>query len=116
MPAAYERTADARYAPADFPVNTHGGLLAFGAPWEVPAMYNIIEACAQLNGAVRHAAESFNYYWPQDLDDEYLVVWDGFRCARACALCLVPCAPRSFLPPPPSRWHRHPSCCNPAAF
>jgi hypothetical protein len=36
-------------------------------------------ACAQLNGAVRHAAESFNYYWPQDLDDEYLVVWDGFR-------------------------------------
>ncbi|KAI8815696.1 thiolase-like protein [Fimicolochytrium jonesii] len=31
-----------------FPVNTHGGLLAFGAPWEVPAMYNIIEAFAQL--------------------------------------------------------------------
>jgi hypothetical protein len=31
-----------------------------------------------LHGAVRHAAESFNYYWPQELDDEYLVVWDGF--------------------------------------
>ncbi|KAI8902707.1 hypothetical protein BC833DRAFT_613828 [Globomyces pollinis-pini] len=33
-----------------FPINTHGGLLAFGAPWEVPAMYNIIEAFAQLKG------------------------------------------------------------------
>ncbi|KAH9247595.1 hypothetical protein BASA81_014812 [Batrachochytrium salamandrivorans] len=37
------------FRPQDiFPVNTHGGLLAFGAPWEVPAMYNIIEAFAQL--------------------------------------------------------------------
>ena len=25
--------------------------MAFGAPWEVPAMYNIIEAVAQLRGA-----------------------------------------------------------------
>ena len=32
------------------PVNTHGGLLGFGAPWEVPAMYNIIEAVQQLSG------------------------------------------------------------------
>ncbi len=32
------------------PINTHGGLMAFGAPWEVPAMYNIIEAVAQLRG------------------------------------------------------------------
>ena len=47
----YERTADGvSYAPADFAVNTHGGLLAFGAPWEVPAMFNIIEACEQLTG------------------------------------------------------------------
>ena len=29
-------------------VNTHGGLLSFGAPWEVPATYNIIEAVKQL--------------------------------------------------------------------
>jgi acetyl-CoA acetyltransferase len=36
--------------PKEFPVNTHGGLLSFGAPWETPAMYNIIEAVAQLNG------------------------------------------------------------------
>jgi acetyl-CoA acetyltransferase len=35
--------------PTQFPINTHGGLLAFGAPWEVPAMYNVIEAVRQLN-------------------------------------------------------------------
>ena len=31
-------------------MNTHGGLLSFAAPWETPAMYNIIEATAQLTG------------------------------------------------------------------
>lgn len=34
--------------PSQFPINTHGGLLSFGAPWEVPAMYNVIEAVCQL--------------------------------------------------------------------
>eukprot|EP00927_Polykrikos_kofoidii_P046702 TRINITY_DN4084_c0_g2_i1.p1 TRINITY_DN4084_c0_g2~~TRINITY_DN4084_c0_g2_i1.p1 ORF type:complete len:1042 (+),score=171.35 TRINITY_DN4084_c0_g2_i1:64-3189(+) len=29
-------------------------------------------------GAVRHGAECFNFGFPQELDDEYLVVWDGF--------------------------------------
>ncbi|CAJ1420588.1 unnamed protein product [Effrenium voratum] len=46
----FKRT-QSEYQPADFPINTHGGLLAFGAPWVVPAMYNIIEACEQLTGA-----------------------------------------------------------------
>ncbi|KPA73301.1 putative nonspecific lipid-transfer protein putativesterol carrier protein [Leptomonas pyrrhocoris] len=32
--------------PNHFPVNTHGGLMCFGAPWEVPAMYNVAEAVA----------------------------------------------------------------------
>lgn len=32
------------------PINTHGGLLAYGAPWEVPAMFNIIESYMQLTG------------------------------------------------------------------
>lgn len=36
----------------DFPINTHGGLLGAGAPWEVPAMYNILEAFWQLSGRV----------------------------------------------------------------
>lgn len=46
----HEVTSNLDYSPNEFPVNTHGGLLAFGAPWEVPAMYNIIEACEQLAG------------------------------------------------------------------
>ena len=33
-----------------FPINSHGGLLCYGAPWEVPAMYSIIEAVQQLRG------------------------------------------------------------------
>ena len=36
-----------------FPVNTHGGLLGFGAPWEVPAMYAVIEAVEQLRGEAK---------------------------------------------------------------
>ena len=46
----YNLTSNEAYSPADFPVNTHGGLMGFGAPWEVPAMYSIIEACEQLSG------------------------------------------------------------------
>jgi len=45
----YQQTSSP-YEPAALPINTHGGLLAFGAPWEVPAMYNIIEAFAQVTG------------------------------------------------------------------
>ena len=37
--------------PGAFPVNTHGGLLGFGAPWEAPAMFNVLEACDQLTNA-----------------------------------------------------------------
>ena len=33
-------------------------------------------------GAVRHGAECFNFYFPQDLDDEFLVVWDGAHRPR----------------------------------
>jgi len=29
-------------------------------------------------GAVRHGAESFNLYFPQELDEEYLIVWEKF--------------------------------------
>jgi acetyl-CoA acetyltransferase len=44
-------TDDCWYSADDLPVNTHGGLLAFGAPWEVPAMHSIIEALEQLGGS-----------------------------------------------------------------
>eukprot|EP01027_Heterolobosea_sp_BB2_P020672 GEZU01029524.1.p1 GENE.GEZU01029524.1~~GEZU01029524.1.p1 ORF type:complete len:457 (+),score=119.88 GEZU01029524.1:38-1372(+) len=49
---ATKKTTTATSTGPVLPVNTHGGLLAFGAPWEVPAMYNIIEAVAQLRGEV----------------------------------------------------------------
>ena len=39
--------------PSFFPINTHGGLLCYGAPWEVPAMYNIIEAVHQIRGTAK---------------------------------------------------------------
>ena len=39
--------------PEQFPINTHGGLLAFGAPWEAPAMYNVIEAVTQIKGEAK---------------------------------------------------------------
>ena len=35
---------------SSFPVNTHGGLQCFGAPWEVPAMFNVLEAVSQISG------------------------------------------------------------------
>uniref|UniRef100_A0A7S3AWP1 Uncharacterized protein n=1 Tax=Haptolina ericina TaxID=156174 RepID=A0A7S3AWP1_9EUKA len=46
-----------------------------------PISYNLIgdvvyttRAC----GAVRHGAECFNFYFPQELDDEFLIIWQGF--------------------------------------
>lgn len=45
-----ERDPEKRVDPSRLPCNTHGGLLSFGAPWEVPALYSIIEAVAQLKG------------------------------------------------------------------
>ena len=41
-------------SPTEFPINTHGGLMCFAAPWTVPAMYNIIEAVIQLNQQAQH--------------------------------------------------------------
>ena len=30
-------------------------------------------------GALRHGAECFNFYFPQELDNEYLIIWEGFE-------------------------------------
>lgn len=46
----HELTADPAFDPKLCPINTHGGLLGFGAPWEVPAAYTICEAYDQLVG------------------------------------------------------------------
>ena len=35
---------------------------------------NVVKVC----GAVRHGAECFNFFFPQELDPDFLVIWDGF--------------------------------------
>eukprot|EP00408_Alexandrium_pacificum_P061029 CAMPEP_0171160960 /NCGR_PEP_ID=MMETSP0790-20130122/3825_1 /TAXON_ID=2925 /ORGANISM="Alexandrium catenella, Strain OF101" /LENGTH=802 /DNA_ID=CAMNT_0011625507 /DNA_START=112 /DNA_END=2521 /DNA_ORIENTATION=+ len=43
--------------------------------------YRLIEAVIQAtqdSGAVRHGAECFNFGFPQELDEDYLVVWEEF--------------------------------------
>lgn len=47
-----------------------------------PKSYSIMEEAARRlidTGAVRHGSESFNYYFPQEMDDEFLVISDTFR-------------------------------------
>ena len=44
-----------------------------------PKSYSLMRCAVdrlQETGAVRHGAECFNYYFPQDLDDEFLVICD----------------------------------------
>ena len=47
--------------------------------------YKIVEGAVgklKRTGAVRHGAECFNYYFPQELDDHYLVMWGGWSDQR----------------------------------
>lgn len=49
----------------------------FGDPTSYRLIQDVVaetEAC----GAIRHGAECSNFYFPQELDDEYLVVWHSF--------------------------------------
>lgn len=32
----------------------------------------------QNSGSVRHGAECFNFHFPQELDEEFLIIWEGF--------------------------------------
>ena len=49
----------------------------FGDPKSYDIMAKAVERL-HFCGAVRHGAECFNFYFPQDLDDQFLIVWDGF--------------------------------------
>lgn len=54
LAAMEDGTVEALLADPDFfPINTHGGLLCFGAPWEVPAMFGVVEAVDQITGRSR---------------------------------------------------------------
>merc|ERR1712232_548918 len=46
-----------------------------------PKSYDVIAKAVRklsTSGAVRHGAECFNFYFPQDLDKEYLITWNEF--------------------------------------
>lgn len=49
----------------------------FGDPTSYRLIGDVVNATLSC-GAVRHGAECFNFYFPQELDTEYLVVWEGF--------------------------------------
>jgi len=49
-----------------------------------PTSYGLIGKVVKVTegcGAVRHGAECFNYYFPQELDDEFLCIWEGYQTA-----------------------------------
>mmetsp|Transcript_26849 Transcript_26849/g.32943 ORF Transcript_26849/g.32943 Transcript_26849/m.32943 type:complete len:996 (+) Transcript_26849:194-3181(+) len=50
----------------------------FGDPTSLSLINAVVDKLAEC-GAVRHGAECFNYYFPQELDEEFLVVWDGYE-------------------------------------
>ena len=49
----------------------------YGDPTTYDIIANIVDATSN-SGAVRHGPECFNYYFPQAMDETYLVVWEGF--------------------------------------
>jgi len=50
----------------------------FGCPKSIGIVQNAAERLA-MTGAVRHGSECFNYYFPQQLDEEFLVIYDSPR-------------------------------------
>jgi len=67
----------------------------FGDPTSYRLIGDIVKATEDY-GAVRHGAECFNFYFPQELDDQYLVVWDGFTGEKPFAYQTEP-EVREFL-------------------
>jgi len=49
----------------------------FGDATSYSLIGEVVQA-TRATGAVRHGAECFNFYFPQELDEDYLVVWPGF--------------------------------------
>jgi len=52
----------------------------FGDPTSTGLVTEIVDHTRSC-GAVRHGPECFNIFFPQELDPEYLVVWEGFDAA-----------------------------------
>ena len=56
------------------------GRLGFGDAITQSIIHNLVHhsSVVHCHGAVRHAAENVNYYFPQELDPEFLVLWHGY--------------------------------------
>jgi len=50
----------------------------FGDPTSYQLIGDVVDRLSEC-GAVRHGAECFNYGFPQELDEEFLVIWDGYE-------------------------------------
>lgn len=50
----------------------------FGDATSYRLIKSVVEATKE-SGAVRHGAECFNYWFPQELDESYLVIWQEFE-------------------------------------
>lgn len=50
----------------------------FGDKTSIELITGVVQATATC-GAVRHGPECFNFHFPQELDDEFLVVWKEFK-------------------------------------
>merc|ERR1711957_725087 len=59
-------------------LKVHKPKLGFGDPTSYQLTQDVVDKLAEC-GAVRHQAECFNYNFPQELDEEFLVVWDGYE-------------------------------------
>mmetsp|Transcript_75856 Transcript_75856/g.180198 ORF Transcript_75856/g.180198 Transcript_75856/m.180198 type:complete len:772 (+) Transcript_75856:158-2473(+) len=51
--------------------------LGFGDPTSSEIMRKAVEKL-KMTGAIRHGAECFNYYFPQELDTQFLVIYHGY--------------------------------------
>jgi len=50
----------------------------FGDPTSYQLIGDVVDQLLEC-GAVRHGAECFNYGFPQELDEEFLVIWDRYE-------------------------------------
>ena len=87
-----------------------------------PTSYRLIEDVVDtlvVCGAVRHGAECFNFGFPQELDPDFLVIWDGYidtlcvttfaryYCCTLLRLHIATCVLHCRYNPPPSLAHVH---------
>jgi CRP-like cAMP-binding protein len=49
----------------------------FGEPTSTRLIADVVQETLSC-GAIRHGAECFNFTFPQELDDDFLVVWEGY--------------------------------------